>query len=214
MALHEVHAEKIESNWEAAVHDFENMMLSEGLPPTNIQRHAIPAIIAGRYVDVQSPSGTGKTTSFLIAALQKLDALTSQSQVLILVPTVQSGAQIQRVILALGGFMKIRCACLGGTNVRDEVRALEAGAHVVIGTPPLVLNMIDRQSFDASSVKMALFDDADKQMALNFRDTIFDIMLHAPPQCQVVFTSGTTSEDVEQAAIQFMEGAIQIVGRE
>ncbi|KAF9964404.1 Eukaryotic initiation factor 4A-I [Mortierella alpina] len=199
MALHEIDDEQIESNWGATVDDFEDMNLSDGLltsiarqgftAPTNIQRHAIPAIIVGRYVDVQSPSGTGKTTSFLIAALQKLDALLSESQVLILVPTVQSGAQIQKAVLALGGFMKIQCACVGGANVRDEIKALEAGAHVVI-------------------------DDAVNILARDFRDAIDSIRAMAPGQCQFVFTSRTKSEDVEQLGIHYMEDAIQIAVRE
>lgn len=91
--------------------------------------------------------GTGKTATFSISILQQIDTAQRDCQALILAPTRELAQQIQKVVIALGDFMNAQChACIGGTNVREDMRKLEAGVHVVVGTPGRVFDMISRRS--------------------------------------------------------------------
>lgn len=90
----------------------------------------------GRDVIAQAQSGTGKTATFSVAILQSLDTQVRETQVLVLSPTRELATQIQKVILALGDFMNVQChACIGGTNLGEDIRKLDYGQHVVSGTP-------------------------------------------------------------------------------
>ncbi|OAF63751.1 hypothetical protein A3Q56_05732, partial [Intoshia linei] len=88
--------------------------------PTAIQQRAIVPIMAGRDTIAQAQSGTGKTATFAIAALEIVDKLTRECQVLVLSPTRELAQQIQKVCLALGEYAKVQChCCIGGTNLGD-----------------------------------------------------------------------------------------------
>lgn len=104
--------------------------------PSAIQQRSILPIVKGRDVIAQAQSGTGKTATFSISILQSLDTTLRETQVLILSPTRELATQIQKVILALGDFMNVQChACIGGTNLGEDIRKLDYGQHVVSGTP-------------------------------------------------------------------------------
>ena len=88
-------------------------------------------------------SGTGKTATFTIGILQRLNVELRQCQAIVLAPTRELALQIHKVITALSDFMNIKVhACVGGTAVRDDIRTLREGVHVVVGTPGRVLDMI------------------------------------------------------------------------
>lgn len=97
-------------------------------------------------------SGTGKTATFSISILQQIDTSIRECQALILAPTRELAQQIQKVVIALGDFMNAQChACIGGTNVREDMRKLEMGVHVVVGTPGRVFDMINRRALSECS---------------------------------------------------------------
>ena len=88
-------------------------------------------------------TGTGKTATFAIGILQRLDVELKECQALVLAPTRELAQQIVKVISSLGDFMNIRVhACVGGTAVREDQRILQEGVHVVVGTPGRVYDMI------------------------------------------------------------------------
>jgi len=102
--------------------------------PSAIQQRAIIPCVKGHDVIAQAQSGTGKTATFSISILQQIDTSLRECQALILAPTRELAQQIQKVVIALGDFMNAQChACIGGTNVREDMRKLEAGVHVVVG---------------------------------------------------------------------------------
>lgn len=110
--------------------------------PSAIQQRSIQPIVKGRDVIAQAQSGTGKTATFSISILQSLDTTLRETQVLVLSPTRELATQIQKVILALGDFMNVQChACIGGTNLGEDIRKLDYGQHVVSGTPGRVFGM-------------------------------------------------------------------------
>ena len=115
--------------------------------PSAIQQRAILPCILGHDVIAQAQSGTGKTATFAISLLQQIDIESTECQALVLAPTRELAQQIQKVVLALGDYMDAQChACIGGTNVREDLRKLQNGVHVVVGTPGRVYDMINRRA--------------------------------------------------------------------
>lgn len=130
--------------------------------PSAIQQRAILPVASGRdtiaqvsssihlclMVDFdiwslfQAQSGTGKTATFTIGVLQGIDEKLNKCQALLLAPTRELAQQIHKVVLALGDYMRIKAiACVGGTAIRDDVRMLSEGVHVVVGTPGMISSL-------------------------------------------------------------------------
>ncbi|KAK3829422.1 MAG: P-loop containing nucleoside triphosphate hydrolase protein [Linnemannia elongata] len=218
----ELDQNEIESNWDEIVDNFDNMNLSPELlrgiyaygfeRPSTIQQRAILPVIKGHDVIAQAQSGTGKTATFSISALQKLDLSIPQCQALILAPTRELAQQIQKVVIALGDFMKVQChACIGGTNVREDMKTLEAGAQVVVGTPGRVFDMINRGALKTDHMKMFILDEADEMLSRGFKDQIYDVFQRLPPSTQVVLLSATMPAEVMEVTTKFMRDPIRIL---
>jgi len=218
----EIDQTEIESNWDEIVDNFDNMNLSPELlrgiyaygfeRPSSIQQRAILPVVKGHDVIAQAQSGTGKTATFSISALQKLDLSNPQCQALILAPTRELAQQIQKVVIALGDFMKVTChACIGGTNVRDDMKILTDGAQVVVGTPGRVFDMINRGALKTDHMKMFILDEADEMLSRGFKDQIYDVFQRLPPSTQVVLLSATMPTEVMEVTTKFMRDPIRIL---
>jgi ATP-dependent RNA helicase len=182
--------------------------------PSSIQRRAIPAIMTGRDVVAQAQSGTGKTATFCIGALQRVDTAVRETQVLVLSPTRELAAQTAAVAAALGDYMKVQVhACVGGTKVGDDARRLDYGVHVVVGTPGRVYDMVKRQHLRTGRVAMLVLDEADEMLGRGFKDQIYDIYRHLPAALQVVLVSATMPRDVLDVSAAFMTDPVRIMVR-
>ncbi|KAI2585487.1 eukaryotic translation initiation factor 4A3 [Homo sapiens] len=159
--------------------------------PSAIQQRAIKQIIKGRDVIAQSQSGTGKTATFSISVLQCLD--------------IQG-------LLALGDYMNVQChACIGGTNVGEDIRKLDYGQHVVAGTPGRVFDMIRRRSLRTRAIKMLVLDEADEMLNKGFKEQIYDVYRYLPPATQVVLISATLPHEILEMTNKFMTDPIRIL---
>lgn len=99
--------------------------------------------------------------------LQKIDPQFKACQALILAPTRELAQQIQKVVVAIGDFMNVEChPCIGGTNVREDMKALQDGPQVVVGTPGRVQDMIQRRVLKTDNVKMFVLDEADEMLSV------------------------------------------------
>ncbi|VEL41651.1 unnamed protein product [Protopolystoma xenopodis] len=124
-----------------------NPMLLKGLyengfeRPSVIQQKGIKPIVEGRDVFVQAQSGTGKTATFAVGVLERIDQSSNDVQAIILAPTRELALQIAQVVVSLGDYMNVKCmACYGGrTDVSETVRRLAKGVHIIVGTPGKVL---------------------------------------------------------------------------
>ncbi|CAK9298193.1 unnamed protein product [Gordionus sp. m RMFG-2023] len=154
--------------------------------PSAIQQRAIIPVIKGRDVIAQAQSGTGKTATFAISILESIDTKIRDTQALVLAPTRELAQQIQRVILAVGDRMNVQChACIGGTNLGEDIRKLDYGQHVVSGTPGRVFDMIQRKCLRTRNIKLLVIDEADEMLSKGFKEQIYDIYRFLPPQTQV-----------------------------
>ncbi|VDM39259.1 unnamed protein product [Toxocara canis] len=180
--------------------------------PSAIQQRAIKQIIKGRDVIAQAQSGTGKTATFSISVLQRLDTTVRETQALILSPTRELAVQIQKVVLALGDYMNVQChACIGGTNVGEDIRKLDYGQHVVSGTPGRVFDMIRRRNLRTRSIKMLVLDEADEMLNKGFKEQLYDIYRYLPPGAQVVLLSATLPHEILEMTSKFMTNPIRIL---
>ncbi|CAE6449177.1 ATP-dependent RNA helicase eIF4A [Rhizoctonia solani] len=220
--LQDVNANEIESNWDEVVDNFDNMGLRAELlrgvyaygfeRPSAIQQRAIVPVIKGHDVIAQAQSGTGKTATFSISILQKLDLDVRGTQALILAPTRELAQQIQKVVVALGDYMSITSmACVGGTNVRDDMKKLEEGCQVVVGTPGRVFDMLNRGALKSGTIKLFCLDEADEMLSRGFTEQIYDIFKHLPSDTQVVLLSATMPADVLEVTKKFMRDPIRIL---
>jgi len=212
----------ISSNWDEIVETFDGMELPEALlrgiysygfeKPSAIQQRAIKPTISGRDLIAQAQSGTGKTATFAIGCLALVKQEVQECQALILAPTRELACQIQKVVLALGDYMDIKVhACVGGTAVRDDIRTLQQGVHVVVGTPGRVNDMITRRALRLESMKQFFLDEADEMLSRGFKEQIYDIFKFFPEQVQVCLFSATMPLDVLEVTDRFMREPIRIL---
>ena len=174
--------------------------------PSAIQQRAVMPILKGRDVIAQVQSGTGTTATLAISILQMLDVDPRRPQALVLAPTRELAQQIFKVFKALSDYMGVVVhACVGGTDVRDDIRILQNGVHVVVGTPGRVYDMINRRAVDMTSVKQIALDEADEMLSRGFEDQIYDVFRFLPAEgAQVVLFSATMPPGVLEVASQFM----------
>jgi len=169
-------------------------------------------IMKGRDCICQAQSGTGKTATLSISCLQKVEPESREVQALVLSPTRELAVQIQRVVLALGDYMKVQChCCIGGTSVGEDMRKLEAGVHVVSGTPGRVFDMIRRRSLRTRHIKMLILDEADEMLSKGFKEQIYDVYRYLPPATQVVLVSATLAGEVLEMTTKFMTDPVKIL---
>merc|ERR1712002_1199897 len=212
----------IQSTWDTIVDNFDDMKLRENLlrgifaygfeKPSAIQQRAIMPAIKGYDLIAQAQSGTGKTATFSIAILQPIDFSLDSCQALVLAPTRELAQQIQKVVLALGDYQKVKChACIGGTAVRQDLATLQEGVNAVVGTPGRVFDMINRGALGTNDMKMFVLDEADEMLSRGFKDQIYDVFRKLPTNIQVILLSATMPEDVLEVTKRFMRDPINIL---
>lgn len=212
----------IDSNWDEVCENFDDMNLKEELlrgiyaygfeKPSAIQQRAIVPCIKGMDVIAQAQSGTGKTATFSIAILEKIDTGLRECQALILAPTRELAQQIQKVVMSLGDYMGAQChACIGGTSVREDMRKLDVGQHIVVGTPGRVFDMISRKVLRPNDIKQFVLDEADEMLSRGFKDQIYDVFRHLNQEIQVILLSATMPSEVLEVTTRFMRDPIRIL---
>ena len=180
--------------------------------PSAIQQRAIAPILEGRDVIAQSQSGTGKTTIFCIGILQTVDTRAAETQALALSPTRELAVQSKTVMMAFGDYLNVRAhACIGGESIAEDLRTLQAGVHVVSGTPGRVYDMIQRRALNTKHLKMLVIDEADEMLNRNFKEQLYDIYRYLPAKAQVVLVSATLPVDVLEMTTKFMHQPVRVL---
>lgn len=180
--------------------------------PSAIQSRAIMQIIRGRDTIAQAQSGTGKTATFSIGILSLIDTKSKDCQALVLSPTRELAQQIENVIEHLGDYMNVRShACIGGTQVGEDVKKLQQGQHIISGTPGRVLDMIKRRNIMPRHVKMLVLDEADELLTKGFKEQIYEIYKTLPAGAQVVVVSATLTPEVLEMTNKFTTDPVKIL---
>ncbi|MFZ4828624.1 MAG: DEAD/DEAH box helicase [Phototrophicaceae bacterium] len=177
--------------------------------PTPIQSQTIPQLLVGRDVFGQSQTGTGKTAAYTLPLIQQLheDGL----QMLVLAPTRELAIQVSEAIFRYGSQLGISVLPVyGQQSYTRQIRRLERGVHVVVGTPGRTLDLIQRGAMDLRNIRFLVLDEADEMLQLGFIEDIETILRATPSDRQSVLFSATLSSSVERLARTYMRDPLII----
>ncbi len=187
--------------------------------PTPIQSAAIPLIIAGHDLIGIAQTGTGKTAAFTLPILNRLATPPPSSQrrtrVLVLAPTRELVLQIEENIRAYAKNLSVTVATVfGGVGEQPQIRALRAGADVVIACPGRLLDLMGRRNGDFSSLQFLVLDEADRMLDMGFLPSIRRIVQSLPAKRQTLLFSATLSKEIESLTHAFQRSPRTIqIGR-
>jgi translation initiation factor 4A len=202
---------------------FEDMNLPENLlrgifahgfeKPSAIQSKGIMPITEGRDLLAQAQSGTGKTGTFVIGALSRVDESVKKPQVLVLVHVRELAQQIAKVASALGDKMGVQVLCaVGGNPLRDDIRMLENGCQFVVGTPGRIYDLVNRNALDRSEIRVLVMDEADQMLEDLFYKQVMCILEKGfPEKTRVVLFSATMPEQVIEVANKILNDPVRIL---
>lgn len=203
--------------------EFDEMNLPENLlrgvfaygfeKPSAIQEKGIVPIAEGRDVLAQAQSGTGKTGTFVIGSLARVDEAIKKPQVLVLVHVRELAQQIEKVAKALGSFMNLQVLCaVGGNPLRDDIRQLEGGAQFIVGTPGRVFDLVNRNVLDRSEIRVLIMDEADQMLEDLFYKQVMCILEKGfPEKTRVALFSATMPEQVVEVANKILNDPVRVL---
>jgi superfamily II DNA/RNA helicase len=172
--------------------------------PTPIQEMAIPIILQGKDIVGISKTGSGKTASFGIPIVQKID-VEKGLQALILTPTRELTVQIANELKKFSKYTKCEITTIfGGVAIEPQMRALKT-AHIVVGTPGRILDHMERGTIDFSRLQMFTLDEADKMVEMGFIDDIRRIIDRTPDSRQVILFGATISREINDLKSIYMD---------
>jgi len=181
--------------------------------PSDIQTKAIVPIKDGRDTLAQARSGTGKTATFCIGSMCRINPELKKLQVLILVHTRELAQQIKSVATALGEHLGIvTYSATGGTPLRDDLKAIERGVHIVVGTPGRVFDLMNRRALSRDHIRVLILDEADQMLEDRFKEQIMCILdMGFPKDCQVALFSATMPDSVIEIAKDLLRNPVRIL---
>ncbi|MBI1405439.1 MAG: DEAD/DEAH box helicase [Caulobacter sp.] len=184
--------------------------------PTPVQAAVLEAP-AEQDLLVSAQTGSGKTVAFGIAMASTLlgeEARFGRANTplaLIIAPTRELAIQVHRELAWLYGKTGARLlSCVGGMDARSEARALNLGAHIVVGTPGRLRDHLERGNLDLSAIRAVVLDEADEMLDLGFREDLEFILEAAPPERRTLLFSATIAREIANLARSFQKDALRI----
>ena len=180
----------------------EDMGFEEASP---IQSLAIPQILAHKVVTGQAQTGTGKTAAFGIPLLENIESDNKDLQAIILCPTRELAIQVAEELRKLSKYLpKIDVLPVyGGQPIDRQIKALQTGVQVIIGTPGRVMDHIDRKTIRLNTIKTVILDEADEMLDMGFREDIEYILEDIPDNRQFLLFSATLPQEIMQLAKRY-----------
>ncbi len=187
--------------------------------PTPIQEQAIPAILDGNDVMGGAQTGTGKTASFTLPMLRRLEiyANTSMSpakhpiRALILVPTRELAVQVHESVRTYGKYLALRSTVIyGGVSIDAQVNAVRSGIEILVATPGRLLDHLQQKTLGLSKVEIFILDEADRMLDMGFMPDIKKIVQLLPEQRQNLMFSATFSEEIKKLASKILKKPVLI----
>ncbi|MEP2446192.1 MAG: DEAD/DEAH box helicase [Balneola sp.] len=181
--------------------------------PTKVQELAIPTILASqRDLIALAQTGTGKTGAFGLPALNQIDTNSDNVQVLVLSPTRELAIQIARDLKDFAKYQKgvKTVAVYGGANISTQIKALNNGCQVVIGTPGRMLDLINRKKLDVRNVRTLVLDEADEMLNMGFQDDLDAILADTPREKQTLLFSATMPKAIAKMSAKYMNNPEEI----
>jgi ATP-dependent RNA helicase DeaD len=207
---------------EDATVTFESLGLSEPIlkaiaelgyeAPTPIQEKTIPPMLAGRDLLGQAQTGTGKTAAFAIPILEKIDLTKSDVQALVLAPTRELAIQVAEAIHSYSKYVgRVQVLPVyGGQPIQLQLKRLDRGVHVVVGTPGRVMDHLRRGTLRLDSVRIVVLDEADEMLRMGFLEDVEWILSQAPAGRQTALFSATLPREVRRISERYLQNPVSI----
>ncbi len=180
--------------------------------PTPIQSRIIPHVLAGYDVVGQAQTGTGKTAAFALPLLSRLDLKKRKPQVLVLAPTRELAIQVAEAIHSFAthmpGFQVV--PIYGGQDYKIQLRQLERGVHVVVGTPGRVMDHIRRKTLNLEELDCLVLDEADEMLRMGFIDDVEWILEQTPERRQIALFSATMPVSIRRIAQKYLHNPQEV----
>ncbi|KRG68785.1 ATP-dependent RNA helicase DbpA [Pseudoxanthomonas dokdonensis] len=203
--------------------DFSALALSPSLLPgidalgytvmTPVQAQSLPAILEGRDVIAQAPTGSGKTAAFGLGLLQRLDPGLSRAQALVLCPTRELADQVGKQIrtLAVGiPNLKVSLLC-GGMPLGPQISSLEAhDPQVVVGTPGRIQELTRKKVLHLGGIRTLVLDEADRMLDMGFEEPIREIVARTPGNRLSLLFSATFPDSIRAIAQSMLRNPVEV----
>ena len=183
--------------------------------PTPIQAATIPSLLEGRDVLGTAQTGTGKTAAFALPILAHIDLsarATHNPQALVLAPTRELAIQVaeafQRYASHIPGFHVL--PIYGGQSYTPQLRGLQRGAHVVVGTPGRVIDHMEKGSLDLSHIKTLVLDEADEMLRMGFVDDVEAVLKRIPDERRIALFSATMPRPIARIAETYLRNPVRV----
>ena len=174
--------------------------------PSPIQAQSIPIAVEGKDMIGQARTGTGKTASFGIPMLQRINPKDKNLQAIVLCPTrelaIQSANEIRKLAKFLHGIKVL--TIYGGQEISKQIRSLKGGVQIVIGTPGRVMDHLRRHTLKPQTVDIVVLDEADEMLNMGFREDIETILGQLPEERQTMLFSATMPKPILEIAKRYL----------
>ncbi|MCP3688601.1 MAG: DEAD/DEAH box helicase, partial [Gammaproteobacteria bacterium] len=180
--------------------------------PSPIQAQTIPLMLEGKDLVGQAQTGTGKTAAFALPILSNLDLKQKQPQVLVLAPTRELAIQVaeafHKYASHLQGFHVL--PVYGGQDYRTQIRALERGVHVVVGTPGRVMDHMRKGNLKLGGLTTLVLDEADEMLRMGFIDDVEWVLEQSPDNRQIALFSATMPQQIRRIASKHLNKPAEV----
>ncbi|MDQ4123804.1 MAG: DEAD/DEAH box helicase [Acidobacteriota bacterium] len=174
--------------------------------PSPIQLKTIPLLLAGKDVVGQAQTGTGKTAAFALPMLERLDVKSKDVQALVLTPTRELAIQVAEAFHTYSKHLgRVRALPVyGGQSISQQIRHLQNGVQVIVGTPGRIMDHMRRETLDLSNLKIVALDEADEMLRMGFIEDIEWILSHTPETRQTALFSATMPREIRRIAERYL----------
>jgi len=171
-----------------------------------IQEQTIPLALEGKDVIGQAQTGTGKTAAFGLPTLEKIRTEEATIQALVIAPTRELAVQSQEELFRFGRSKGVKVRSVyGGSSIEKQIKALKSGAHIVVGTPGRLLDLIKRKALKLHDIETLILDEADEMLNMGFLEDIEAIISRVPENRQTLLFSATMPDAIKRIGVQFMK---------
>lgn len=187
--------------------DIQSAVVTAGFEKASpIQELTIPLALEGRDVIGQAQTGTGKTAAFGLPTLNKIRTADNTIQALVIAPTRELAVQSQEELFRFGRDKGVKVRSVyGGSSIEKQIKALKSGAHVVVGTPGRLLDLIKRKALRLDHVETLILDEADECLNMGFLEDIEAIISRVPDDRQTLLFSATMPAPIKEIGVKFMK---------
>jgi len=175
--------------------------------PTPIQEKVIPLFLKGECDIIgQAQTGTGKTTAFGAPIIEKIPEKSGKVQAIVLTPTRELAIQVSEELNSLKGDKKIHIVPIyGGQSMTQQLRSLESGVDIVVGTPGRIIDHLERKSLSLKNIAYFVLDEADEMLNMGFIDEIKEILKATGPDKRMLFFSATMPKPIFGIVKKYMQ---------